>query len=589
MDYAQLTGQSRYTIDVFSPIRNIWNRARDWIRASTTAAGIAWMSRHIYYYHRLMLMNLSPRSPATHHWPLYYYPPPHFLVGYQFVVRVCNDYIFDSRAYSRLKYHEVLSHNQQKINWSMLANCTYTINTGAYHRFVDLENFENTLSQVQQAILAERIVADLALITPMRGFGITRMQEGENVPVEQLLQEQYKHLGQCQEQAWGMAERIRFQQSTAKVANLLCIIRKLKAAYFNYLVCEAEEKLSLPCDSDWVEAFVEYFTTEGLSPFYLQNIQTQKLLKSIVDVLSLPGPSPYNLTGGAFELRPREGGRAVTETMRRMRGEIIERFVDRLPVRTRRRREPRMSPVAEVEQEEEHTFGQEVRQTIAGIIQLLEEEISMSARDTDFFNFAVRFYEVMTRLDTLGEITEGAIRRWVMYFFVAEHIASTLNYLHRSFINSASFTRHAEILLAQVVMRGRDEAGNVIYNRVWTENGMEGFINLMRRISVDLAGTIERAGQAELNEEEIEQFMTDIAFHENSGDVQEILNQLSVDDATIDSMELSFRFKVLGPVIFSQKREIQNINRRVVTLATQMRRNRTPLPVLNEVVQLPHV
>ena len=71
----------------FLPLRNIWNRVRDFPRASTTAAGITWMSRYIYGYHRLMLEDLAPGAPATLRWPLYRQPPPHFLVGYQYLVR----------------------------------------------------------------------------------------------------------------------------------------------------------------------------------------------------------------------------------------------------------------------------------------------------------------------------------------------------------------------------------------------------------------------------------------------------------------------------------------------------------------------
>lgn len=90
----------------FSPLRNIWNRVREFTRAATTSAGITWLSRYVYHYHRLMLEDLAPGAPATLRWPLYREPPPHFLVGYQYLVRTCNDYVFESRAYSRLRYTE---------------------------------------------------------------------------------------------------------------------------------------------------------------------------------------------------------------------------------------------------------------------------------------------------------------------------------------------------------------------------------------------------------------------------------------------------------------------------------------------------
>lgn len=599
IDCARLTGQSVYTIEVFRPVRNIWNRAGDYVRAAITPAGLGWMSRYIYRYHRLMLMNLSPREPATHQWPLYNYPPPHFLVGYQKLLQICNDYVFDVRAYSRLKYTEQVSFGSQLMNWSVMANCSYTVNTGAYHRFVDMDNFAETLTAVQQAILAERIVADLALIRPMRGFGRTNMDRDLDVPVEYLLQEQAKDIGACQERAWGMADRIRVQNAGRKDLAVLTAIRKLKTAYFNFLLSRhlpqnSEQELSLPCDCYWLSAFVEKFAEsdnvdEISEAVRLQQVPAQTLTKTIISALSLPNCPGPALSGGAFTLRPREGNRAVTESMRRARGEMIEQFVDRLPIRRRRRRRPPTPPPEEmeVEPEEAPSFEEEVRAAVAETIRLLEEELTVSARNQQFFNFAVHFYEVMQRLEAAGEISELSLRRWVMYFFVAEHIATTLNYLNYQLRAASPFGRYVMLNLAQVVMRARDAEGRLVYSRVWNENGEQAFSNIMNRISVDLAATVERAGRGELEEEEIEQFMAEIAYHENSGDVSEILRQVATNDADIDSMEISFRFRVTGPVVFSGLREIQNINRRVIRAATLFRQERRPLPELNERVALP--
>lgn len=582
-------------MEMFRPLRNIWNRAQDWTPASVSAAGITWMSRFIYRYPRLMLMNLSPRQPATLRWPLYSYPPPHFLVGYQYLVRVCNDYIFDTRAYSRIRYSQIVASHQQLVNWSVLANCTYTVNTGAYHRFIDMDNFDETLNQIQQAILTDRVVADLAMIQPMRGYGLTNVDGEQNVPVERLLQQQYRNIAECQDQAWGMAERVRIQQAGRKDLVVLQTIRKLKNAYFNYLLSDGnhEETLSLPCDCDWLDAFLERFNNQapGLSEA-LGRVPLQRIMKSIINTLSLPGEAsaPTDLRGGAFELRPREGGRAVTEQMRRNRGEMIERFVDRLPIRRRRRRMPvpqEPEPEEEMEVEEERSFPEEVRRAVAHAIQLLEHELTATARNQQFFNFAIDFYSVIQRLEAMGDVNEMTLRRWVMYFFVTEHIATTLNYLNHHLRTSAPFNRLVELNLAQLVMRARDDAGRIIYSRVWNELGNQSFLTLMRRVSTDLAATVERAGHGGLDEEEIEQFMADIAYHENSGDVQEILKQLEMNDIEIDSIELSFRFRVTGPVVFSQNREIQRINRRVVALATQMRQERREIPPLNADVRLP--
>ena len=596
-------------MDYFLPLRNIWNRVREFPRASTTAAGITWMSRYLYGYHRLMLEDLAPGAPATQRWPLYRQPPPHFLVGYQYLVRTCNDYVFDSRAFSRLRYSEVVQPGLQTVNWSLMANCTYTINTGAYHRFVDMDDFQDTLTRVQQAILAERVVADLALVQPLRGVGVTRMEDSAsaNDDIERLMHDYYKNLSRCQGQAWGMAERLRIQQAGPKDLVLLATIRRLKNAYFNYIISNRNSNsvhraatcLSLPCDCDWLDAFLERFS----DPVDLDALTspTPQLIRCIVSALSLPNGDPPHyreMTGGVFTLRPRERGRAVTETMRRRRGEMIERFVDRLPVRRRRRRAPPPPPPPEeeieeevvMEEEEEEApgdFEREVRATIAELIRLLEDELTVSARNAQFFNFAVDFYEAMERLEAIGDISEMPLRRWIMYFFVTEHIATTLNYLFQRLRNYAVFTRHVELNLAQVVMRARDADGDVVYSRVWNESGLGAFSQLMGRISNDLAATVERAGRGDLQEEEIEQFMSEIAYQDNSGDVQEILRQAAVNDAEIDSVELSFRFKVTGPVVFTQRRQIQDVNRRVVAHASALRAQHRDLPERHADVPLP--
>lgn len=596
-------------MDYFLPLRNIWNRVREFPRASTTAAGITWMSRYLYGYHRLMLEDLAPGAPATQRWPLYRQPPPHFLVGYQYLVRTCNDYVFDSRAFSRLRYSEVVQPGLQTVNWSLMANCTYTINTGAYHRFVDMDDFQDTLTRVQQAILAERVVADLALVQPLRGVGVTRMEDSTSASddIERLMHDYYKNLSRCQGQAWGMAERLRIQQAGPKDLVLLATIRRLKNAYFNYIISNRNSNsvhraatcLSLPCDCDWLDAFLERFS----DPVDLDALTspTPQLIRCIVSALSLPNGDPPHyreMTGGVFTLRPRERGRAVTETMRRRRGEMIERFVDRLPVRRRRRRAPPPPPpeeeieevVMEEEEEEEEApgdFEREVRATIAELIRLLEDELTVSARNAQFFNFAVDFYEAMERLEAIGDISEMPLRRWIMYFFVTEHIATTLNYLFQRLRNYAVFTRHVELNLAQVVMRARDADGDVVYSRVWNESGLGAFSQLMGRISNDLAATVERAGRGDLQEEEIEQFMSEIAYQDNSGDVQEILRQAAVNDAEIDSVELSFRFKVTGPVVFTQRRQIQDVNRRVVAHASALRAQHRDLPERHADVPLP--
>lgn len=353
-DCVRLTGQSAYTVEVFRPALNIFHFRSRFAAASTTPAGIAWMSKYVYRYYRLMLYNLSPRTPATLHWPLYSYPPPHLLVGYQYVVKCCNDYVFDTRAYSRIRYSEIRGRFYYALRWTVLANCTYTIDTGAYHRFIDLDNFNETLQQVQQAVLADRIVADLAALRPLRGYGHTEMDGDAAVPVDRLLHEYYKRLPRCQDDAWGLCERLRFHHADNRDVVLLGAIRNLRTAFFSFLLHSFHSAdcrpLSLPCTSDWLDAFVEKFSDPSLVDHtFIRSAPTGQAIRAVISALGLPLslPLPDTLLGGAFQLRPRENGRAVTEEMRRRRGEVIQRFVDRLPVRRRRRFRPSTSPPLE--------------------------------------------------------------------------------------------------------------------------------------------------------------------------------------------------------------------------------------------------
>lgn len=609
-DCSRLTGQGAYTVEVFKPLLNIYHQRRRFTQAATTPPGLAWMSKYIYRYHRIMLLNLAPREPATVGWPMYLYPPPHLLVGYQFLVRTCNDYVFDTRAYSRLRYSDVRGSAYFGLRWTVLANCSYTINTGTYHRFVDLDDFGDTLQRVQQAVLADRVVADLASLRPLQGFGLTHIGDEHNVPVERLLQDYYKSLAVCQSDAWGMGERLRCRTVAGRDLALLQAIRKLKTAYFNYLTYSSDRAVSLPWSVDWLSHFVERFSDPALCDFAAVHARpTKQTLQAVIAALSLPNalPLPTPLEGGALELRPREQGRAVTERMRRARGEVVQRFIESLPLPRRRRRRSRAqqeqpapsahAPESDDDGEEAEagedqdtapapSMAEEVRAAVAEAVRLLNEELTNAARAEGFFDFAVLFYQAIQRLEELDLVNEATLRRWVMYFFVAEHAATTLNYLHHNLQLFPPASRRLDIDFAQVVMRARDDDGAVVYNRLWSESGHTAFRALMRRIAADLSATIERAG-ARLDEDELEHLLADMSFQEHSGNVGDVLRQVEVDDVDIDSVELSFRFRVTGPVAFSQNAEIQRINSRVVAAASAMRRRNQPLPELNARIPLP--
>lgn len=655
---AHLCGQQIYTIEMFRPVRNYYRLQGTTSAAAMSRRGLSWMSTNVYRYPHLMLMNLAPRGPAVQRWPCYQWPPPHFLVGYQYLVRVCNDYVFDERAFSRVGYLEIRHPQYRAMDWSCLANCSYTIDVGAYLRFLDVDDFENTLMSMQQAVLADRVVADLQLINPMRGVGRWNLpgdppptqqqqqqqQNNNNDDVEtpslrQLLGDRYRHLASCGPDVWGLSRRASRVITPLRASDTatLAAIRDLRSAYFRYLITDLQavknaarggsqnqqqqqRKLSLPLDASWLTPFVRFFardptvavgqddssraTTSTTAGEQVGDLSTTEILSCVLDALALPHDLPAGgaaalpmLQGGALELRPREDGRAVTAVMRRQRGEVVADFIESLPIPSRRRRRPAQPmPVSDSEDEDEDDqepeprhddFRREVRAAVAEAIAALQEELTDQARDDRFFNFPQAFYTAMQRLEELDDLNETTLRRWVMYFFICEHIATTLNYLHARLRRDPLFARHCQLLVGQVVMRARAPNGELCFSRVWNEHGNDALQRVIERIVRDLAATVERAGLAEIDEDQLEAFMDDIAFHDNSGDVDEIVRQVTLNDADIDSVELSFRVKVRGPVALAGNQNIRDVNTRVLIECARLRNLEQPLPQLHDPVVLP--
>lgn len=727
----------------------------------------------VYRCATTQLMNLGPRTPAVAGWPCYSWPPPLLLVGYQYLVAVCNDYNFDERAYSRIGFVESRRSHQQFLDWSCLANCTYSINAGAYLRFLDIDDFENTLTRIQQSLLADRIAADLQLADPMRGLGRWRLpgqgnaarlmeQElsggggapggrdwapGDPLPsLGALVVEHYRHLQDCGPEVWGLCYRTASavdrqqeeeeeqqrrrlrppeqQQQYASDAQILAAIRQLRSAYFRFRLSlwrhnnnnfdddDDDDHLrptptpttstnssqnhhrgaGLPSwllpetpvdvqDEDpaavslgaWLLRFVRRFQRSPAESndgdddddpmtFFnepldgdpqedelLRKERTHQMLTVVIDSLTLPRAAPpqrrraadTSLVGGARPrpwrrgLRPRDPatGRAITQAMRRLRGENVRTFIASLPrpLRPRRPRRQQQRPredeerdddeeeelddeddplegpaprlvideeAAEPEDEEEldeeemvELWIDEIRRAVAAAIARLEEALRQgpAARvERVFFEFPTEFYRTMQQLMDNDDVTEITLRRWTIYFFICEHIASTLNYLYARLRRQPFARRHLQLLVTQLVMRARDAEGDVVFSRVWNEHGDDGFQSIMRRVVRDLTATVARAGAGRVDDDEgLEDFMNDIEWHENSGDVEEIIRQVTLNDADIDNIELSFRVKIRGPVALSGNQNIQTINRRVGIEVANRDRNRVPLPQLHQMVNIP--
>lgn len=654
MEVANLCGQNIYTVEVFRPLRNIYNTTRFYAPAAVTRAGLDWLSSSVYRYPHLMLMVLTPATPAVQGWPCYSWPPPHLLVGYQYLVLTCNDYAFDDRTLSRISYRERQSEHFRAMDWQCLANCAYTVNVGAYLRFLDVDDFENSLMAMQQALIGDRIVADLQMANPMRGLGRWNLPGQEEQDREEAQQEQqetpslasvlsnrYRRLAACGPSVWGLSRRAHRAITPHNTHDLavLAAIRDLRSAYYRYLLADAahsardphQPSVDLPLDSRWLTRFVEIFSRDPASQPDEQPgpssaarerqaadwralPNARDTLACAIDAIALPCPLPptvHSLVGGAVTLRPRDPvtGRAMTAAMRRARGEAVQQFIDSLPIPRRRRRpreaspppsppEPEMMPPEHEDEDDEEyddeydeegrprspsprDFRREVRAAVSAAIAALQEELTDAARDDSFFAFNIDFYQAMLRLDQLNDINETTLQRWVMYFFICEHIATTLNYLHSRLRLQPIASRHLRLLIGQVVMRARDRDGEVIFSRVWNENGDDALRRVMARITRDLAATVERAGIAEIDDADLEAFMEDIAYQDNSGDVEEIVRQVTMNDSDVDSVELSFRCKLQGPVAFTNNQVIRDLNRRVVLECERLAAAAQPLPQLH--------
>lgn len=733
-------------------MRNFINIEHHFAPHSLTRRAMREYARHVYNYTTLMLADLAPRSPATRAWPCYLWPPPQLMVGYPYLVRVCNDYTFDQRTFSLLGFRDRRTRQQRTLDWNCLAACSYAINVGHYLRFLDIDNFEETLADIQQSLLSDRIVADLQLADPLRGVGLWRLpgdrrhqpdlegrgimrgeeerqqQDAPTPSLQAVLHQRFRHLQDCGPEAWGLCQRAagasaadpqgpEEDEPVAPPQDILATIRRLRSAYFRFLLLHQQRRQRrrrptddygdppaaqqafldflphrsdpprrpasvFPEDSpwtsqDWLRRFVEAFAVPlcddnelllcgnppraaaedaGRSSSQRASLAANKehtlmTVQAVIDALTLPHRLPRDqqreLHGGAVQLRPRVNGRAVTATMRRQRGEVVRTFIESLPLPTRRRfRAPPASQVIseqdeeeEEEQEEEEPdmeedeeaeddlfadmpplegdededwwwvadpaerarrrrllrqqesqWLREIRAAVAEAVRLLQNELLAQAANYEqaFFDFPRDFYAAMRRLQEVDDVNETTLRRWVVYFFVCEHVAATLNYLHGRLVRQIYAHRHLHILGAQLVMRAYSADGAPAFTRVWHESQQErSFAELMTRVSRDLSAIVERAGLARLDDGDLRDMLDDIAWRENSGEIQDVLDQVTLNDGDIDRLDLSFRIRVEGPVAISSNNSIQSIQRRVIRVARERLRTRIPMPRPNEPLMLP--
>ncbi|AAF86925.1 pTP [Frog adenovirus 1] len=591
-NYAHLTNQREDTIifmnlTQYADIQNLPNFVK-------TIDGVNWCSR-FFDYRLKMLENLAPNNPNVAMPPFNNLPPPHLLIGYAYIFNVNNNYLFDERVYPLISYSTARNEmNRPRNFWSTLISCSYEINTENYD-FNLAANFQENFLTIQHAILNNRIRADMQAthILRLRGEGLKAIslqpEAVESFRAQfELNSRQNKDLAHFEN---AVSREMRFRYETQKDAAVLNEIEKLYIALSNFLYLwykGSEQILSLPCDYDWLNSFVAKFHT--MSPPYNENehfifLQCHTLSKNAGLVpISTWSSAVKNLIGGAnlrsgtktglpMELRQRENQRAITEQMRRNRGQLVRRFIDSLPLIRRRPRardveeeEEPMSPgegpsgIAQEDEEEpeeeERTLGEEIVSSVAEAIRLLRLELSERAQEHEIFSFSQRMYEILIEAERNNRLTVTFLRRFSFYFFILEHITSTLFYYHVMLTLNVAFRRFVQIDFVQVILSGRNENGEQILHRNWHNNNISPFIQIYRTILENVIHMCERADTEYIEPEDQADLLSSIGHRAASGNPDDIINQARLNENEVQHVTITVRIKPRGLVALSKKRVI---------------------------------
>lgn len=571
----------------------------------------------LWDYRLMQLRDLAPGSPNVNVVPYNRLPPPHFLLGYQYMHRAVNDYMFDNRVFMQIGFDRPPAMRPSRLYWHCLIDCSYSVNVGDYMRFLDLDNFHGTFEQMHNAVLMDRVAADMGRVH-LRGRGIDIGRGGDILPLRQ----DPHFLGGGG--AGGLETNTLMRLSSRADAQLLSAIRRLNVALchflfaYRYRLLETENQHRFLPGSDvyavgnWLDLFADTFSaldTQDLirrarrNPGLADEDPAESMARLLVTVLS--GESPAGLEGGAVTLRnrrvtdrtglrPRDRyGRAITaEQLRRTRRRTVRQFVDRLP-RTTRRRRPREpepveeeveepmeipSPAGEEEEEEDReSFLDEVVRTVLAAIGALQDELSGPARRHDLFRFGTDFYRLLLRGRETNMVTDSFLRKWVLYFFLAEHVASTLYYMYSHFVANREFRRYVDVTMLQVLLNGWDVNAQQVFKRIWSEqsNPATIFEALWERVLRDFLVMVEKTGQFEgMDDLDQQLFLSDIQYRDKSGDIEDVMNQLNMSEELIDSIDISFRVRFKGIVAICTEESIKNNLRQVLRDRREFARER---------------
>ncbi|ALF39436.1 pTP [Duck adenovirus 3] len=587
--FAELTGQSINTVRFMELILKL-----DDIRVRHEPRQIdprtVYRVSRVYDYRVMQLVDMAPGSNNVRREPYNGLPAPHLLIGYQYMHKVLNDYYFENRVFMQLGFSRTYGPSQPRLYWTCLTDCSYSVDVGRYMQFLDLDNFNETFEQMHNSVLMDRISADMGNLA------------GRGDPYQQDIVTTLTGRG-----AAGLSTDTAVRIASRDDANILSAIRQLRVALTHYLFSwyfdcyENEHQIRfLPFGDvftreNWLQELVDSYgsvdtrrlvdavVSRGFSPSDAAEIMSKCLMSTLIETQNPAAEGP--LRGGAIQLRnrrvpSREGlrprgprGRAITTSqLSRRRRRTAQVFVDRLPQRRRRRTAAAAEqPPAEMEEDqyepepgevvadEEEDFLDEVFRTVLAAINALRDELSPASRRHQMFQFGNDFYRLLVTSRDGGIVTDSFLRKWVLYFFLSEHVASTLYYLYVKFMMNRNFTRFVTIETLQVLLTGWDVHARQVFKRIWSEqNAPNMFEALWSRVLLDFLMMVERTGQfAGMDEADQQLFLSDIQYRDKSGDIDDVLNQLNLSEELIESIDISFRIKFKGVTAISTNQRIQ--------------------------------
>lgn len=587
LNYARLTNQEEATIRFmhltqYTDLQNIPEFLR-------SIPGLTWCSR-FFNYDIKMLQNLAPGSPAVQHPPFNNLPPAHLLIGYTYLFNVNNNYHFSSRTYTRLKYDSHISQIRRPRNfWSTLSDCSYILDTSN----LALGNLEENILSIQRDIVMNRIVADLQAREDLdlAGTGISLQPEAiENIRLQEVLNNMHTKCIASYLNGPSFALPLQYHYETEKDKTTYKYINQLLKVITNFIYdwYFKSTKEYLPFQDNWIQQLCQKY--QDWLPMN-ENYMTSFLLAQKAYNNSFQNWQT-ELRGGArlrsgtrtdlpIRLRPRQNGRAVTQSIRRNRGQIVENFINSLPlVRRIRRPIPRSSPEEDEDagegpsglQDTEQTLGEEILRTLQTVLNELREELTETAREHEIFNFSQQFYNLYEEALRANRITPDFVRRFFFYFFIMEHIASTLYYYHTLLNLNVPFRQYVHFNYIQVIITGTNVIGQVNLRRIWHSNNISPFLRIYRQILHDLLVITNRTEIVTPHDEQ--DLLAALEHRPESGDPNDLIQQGRLNEEEVKSIKINFKLNPIGLVTTTTNR---TIIANVSSVRTQeMRRLRTP-------------